>query len=103
MTYDQDRIGSESRCIPRPRERSSRYHRTMKNIIRLEHCYSPEELEAKISEIVEYYNIHRYHESLNNVTPADVYFGRDQEVLEKRRKITQQTLFKRRMDFILSK
>jgi putative transposase len=52
---------------------------------------------------VDYYNNHRYHESLNNVTPADVYFGRDQEVFERRRKIKQQTLFKRRMDFILSK
>jgi hypothetical protein len=34
---------------------------------------------------------------------ADVYFGRDQEVLERRRKIKQQTLLKRRMDFILNK
>jgi len=43
------------------------------------------------------------HLSLNNVTPADAYFGRDQEVLEERRKIKQQTLLKRRMDFILKK
>ena len=75
----------------------------MKNIIKLEHYYSPEELDDKISEFVDYYNNLRYHESLNNVTPADVYFGRDQEVLERRRKIKQKTILKRRMDFILNK
>jgi putative transposase len=74
----------------------------MKNIIKLEHYYSPEELEGKISEFVDYYNNKRYHESLNNVTPADVYFGRNQEILKRRRKIRQQTLLKRRVDFILN-
>ena len=53
----------------------------MKNIIKLEHYYSPEVLEPHIAEFVDYYNKQWYHESLNNVTPADVHFGRDQEVL----------------------
>jgi len=75
----------------------------MKNIIRLEHYYSPEELKQKITEFVEYYNNHRYHESLNNMTPADVYFGRDKEILEKRQKIKQKTLLNRRMNFILNR
>jgi len=48
-----------------------RYHRTMKNIIKLEHYYSPEELEANIADFVDYYNNQRYHESLKNVTPAE--------------------------------
>jgi len=43
----------------------------MKNIIKLEHYYSPEELEAHIAEFVDYYNNQRYHESLNNETPRD--------------------------------
>jgi transposase InsO family protein len=88
---------------PQTQGKIERYHRTMKNIIKLEHYYSPEELEAKIAEFVDYYNNQRYHESLNNVTPADVYFGRDQEILERRRKIKQRTLLKRRMDYILNK
>jgi hypothetical protein len=35
---------------------------------------------------VEHYNHCRYHESLSNLTPADVYFGRGNTILLKRRK-----------------
>lgn len=88
---------------PQTQEKIERYHRTMKNIIKLEHYYSPEELEAHISEFVDFYNNQRYHESLNNVIPADVYFGRDQEVLARREIIKQRTLLKRKLDFELKK
>jgi putative transposase len=87
---------------PQTQGKIERYHRTMKNIIKLEHYYSPEELEAHIAEFVDY-NIMRYHESLNNVTPADVYFGRDLEVLARRDIIKQRTLLKRKLDFELKK
>ena len=46
---------------------------------------------------VDYYNNQRYHESLNNVTPADVYFGRDKAILRKREKIKKQTIRQRRL------
>jgi len=42
------------------------------------------DLKLAIEEFVEYYNNHRYHESLNNFTPADVYFGRAYEICSKR-------------------
>jgi len=88
---------------PQTQGKIERYHRTMKNIIKLEHYYSPEELEAQIADFVEYYNNRRYHESLKNVTPADVYFGRDQEILARREVIKQRTLLKRRLDFEVQK
>lgn len=84
---------------PQTQGKIERYHRTMKNIIKLEHYYIPEELESHIAEFVNYYNNRRYHESLNNVTPADVYFGRDQEILARREIIKQRTLLKRKLDF----
>jgi transposase InsO family protein len=57
---------------PQTQGKIEQYHRTMKNIIRLEHYYSPDELETQISSFVDHYNNHRCHESLVNVTPADV-------------------------------
>jgi hypothetical protein len=39
----------------------------------------------------------RYHESLNNVTPSDVYFGRVQAILNKRERIKRKTLETRRL------
>jgi len=44
--------------------------------ILLDNYYLPGQLEQSIEEFVEYYNNCRYHESLDNLTPADVYFGR---------------------------
>jgi len=60
---------------PQTQGKIERYHRTMKNIIKLEHYYSPEELEANIADFVDYYNNQRYHESLKNVTPAEKKIG----------------------------
>jgi len=88
---------------PQTQGKIERYHRTMKNIIKLEHYYSPEELEGQIAEFVDYYNNHRYHESLNNVTPADVYFRRDHQILARREDIKQWTLMKRKLDFDVQK
>ena len=59
----------------------------MKNVIKLDNYYSPDEQRARLAELIDYYNNHRYHESLNNLTPADVYFGRERKNLDKREKI----------------
>ncbi len=64
-----------------------RYHRSMKNRLLLEFYFLPQELEQRIEEWVNYYNHHRYHESLDNLTPADVFFDRKQEKLQQREKI----------------
>jgi hypothetical protein len=51
---------------------------------------------ARIAEFVEYYNTERYHETLNDLTPEDVFTGRGQTVLKRRRKIKQKTIEQRR-------
>ena len=81
---------------PMTQGKIERYHRSMKNLILLDHYYSPSELEERIREWVEYYNNHRYHEAIDNVTPSDKYFGRDQEILKNRMKLKTQTIRERR-------
>ena len=81
---------------PMTQGKIERYHRSMKNIVKLQNYYFPWELEQELSRFVDYYNNHRYHESLNNVTPADVYFGRRREILTKRDQIKRKTLAMRR-------
>jgi putative transposase len=81
---------------PMTQGKIERYHRSMKNEILLQHYYQPAELEREIGRFVEYYNHHRYHESLNNMTPADVYFGRAAEIETRRERIKRQTMLHRR-------
>ena len=81
---------------PQTQGKIERYHRSMKSIVKLNTFFFPWELEQAIADFVAYYNTQSYHESLDNVTPADVYFGRQQEVLTQRDMIKQQTLLERR-------
>lgn len=81
---------------PMTQGKIERYHRSMKNVVKLQTFYFPWELEQTIEEFVVYYNNERYHESLDNLTPADVYFGRAEEVKTKREQIKQATLETRR-------
>lgn len=81
---------------PQTQGKIERWHRSLKNQILLENYYLPGELEERIRRFVDYYNHERYHESLSNLTPADVYYGRGQAILDKREKIKQQTLAMRR-------
>jgi putative transposase len=45
----------------------------------------------------EHYNHVRYHESLNNLTPADVYFDRAETILAERERIKRATIANRRL------
>jgi len=69
---------------PQTQGKVERWHRTMKNVVKLENYDFPWELEAALRDFVAYYNNERYHEALDNVTPADAYFGRRYEILSKR-------------------
>jgi hypothetical protein len=59
--------------------------------------FLPGDLKHQIEAFVDHYNHRRYHESLNNVTPSDVYFGRAQSILNKRERIKRKTLETRRL------
>jgi putative transposase len=81
---------------PMTQGKIERYHRSMKNVVNLQHYYSPWELEREIAQFVNYYNFERYHESLNNLTPATVYFGQQKEVVNARNEVKLRTLEQRR-------
>ena len=82
---------------PMTQGKIERWHQTLKNRILLENYYLPGDLENQIYALVEHYNHHRYHESISNLTPADVYFGRGQIILMKREKIKRKTIEHRRL------
>ncbi len=82
---------------PQTQGKIERWHQTLKNRILLDNYYLPGHLEEEIGTFITYYNNQRYHESLNNLTPADVYFGRGQSILEMRRKIKRRTMKQRRL------
>ena len=67
-------------------------------MVKLENYYMPWELERAISRFVDYYNHRRYYESLGNVTPADMYAGRQREVHTRRDRIKRETLTRRRKE-----
>ena len=69
----------------------------MKNRVLLENYYLPCDLKRQIGAFVEYYNNQRYHESLGNVTPADVYFGRDKAIIRESEKTKKLTIKNRRL------
>jgi putative transposase len=82
---------------PQTQGKIERWHQTLKNRLLLENYYLPGDLEAQIAAFIDHYNHRRYHESLENVTPADAYFGRDQEILLERARIKRNTITQRRL------
>ena len=82
---------------PQTQGKIERWHQTLKNRILLENYYLPGDLRQQIDAFVEHYNNRRYHESLQNLTPADVYFGRGQTILRQRERIKQKTIETRRL------
>ena len=81
---------------PQTQGKIERWHRSMKNIVQLQNYYSPSQLAEAIDDFVEYYNNQRYHESLDNMTPASIYYGKEKEVRSEREKIKRETMTLRR-------
>jgi len=102
QAFVNDELNSHVRGAPyhpQTQGKIERYHRTMKNVVKLENYYFPGDLRRQLHLFVEYYNNQRYHESLNNVTPSDVYFKRDKQILEQRKATKLKTLKQRRMKY----
>ena len=55
--------------------------------------------EAALQKFVNRYNNERYHESLNNLTPADIYFGRGEMILKERQKLKKIAIINRRNEY----
>ena len=84
---------------PQTQGKIERWHQTLKNRILLENYFLPGDLKGQIGRFIDQYNNHRYHESLKNLTPADVYFGRGQSILEQRERIKRKTINQRRLQY----
>ena len=68
------------------------YHRSMKNVIKLNYYFYPSEQEKAIDGWVKCYNERRFHESLANFTYRDVYLGQGKKI----REIIKQNSIKKR-------
>lgn len=81
---------------PQTNGKIERYHKTLKQRIYLSVWDSPDHLAEAIDQYIEEYNSRRYHESLGNVTPDDVYFGRRNAIIKKRESKKMKSLNRRR-------
>ena len=82
---------------PMTQGKIERHHRSMKNVAKRENYYYPWQLEKAIADWVQHYHHERYHESLDNVTPSDVYQGRRDNILDQRAIIKSRTMMRRKV------
>ena len=81
---------------PQTNGKIERYHKSLKSIVKL-HVYGcPTELKAEVGKFISYYNKSRYHESLGNVTPDDVFYGRREKIVQARNDKRRLTLMRRK-------
>jgi len=81
---------------PQTNGKLERYHRSIKREVNQLPYELPSQLERAIADFVDYYNYRRYHKALGNVTPADVLYGRREEILARRKEVQIQTINRRR-------
>jgi len=83
---------------PQTNGKLERYHQSIKREVNQLTYEAPSHLhlEQAIADFVDYYNYRRYHKALSNVTPADVLYGRRQQILQRRKEVQIQTINHRR-------
>ena len=77
---------------PTTQGKIERWHFSLKSRILLENYYLPGDLERAVSHFFNHYKHRRYHVGLGNCTPADVYFGRGQNILDMQKEIKRRTI-----------
>lgn len=81
---------------PQTNGKIERYHKSLKSKVKL-HIYScPNELRKEVDNFINFYNQNRYHESLGNVTPDDVFYGRREEIIIEREEKRRRTIMRRK-------
>jgi transposase InsO family protein len=81
---------------PQTNGKVERYQQSLKREVNQLSYMLPSQLEQAIADFVDYYNYHRYHKALGNLTPADVLYGRREEILKRREEVQIQTINRRR-------
>ena len=81
---------------PQTNGKLERYHQSIKKEVNQLLYEAPSQPERAIADFVEYYNYRRYHKALGNVTPADVLYGRREQILQRRKEVQIQTINRRR-------
>ena len=81
---------------PQTNGKVERYQQSVKREVNQLAYEFPSELEKAIADFVDYYNYRRYHKALGNVTPADVLYGRRDDILRRRKEVQKLTIRLRR-------
>ena len=81
---------------PQTNGKIERFHKSLKGKVNLMVWDSADALKAELGQFISYYNSKRYHESLGNVTPDDVFFGKRESIIEERRKTKLKTMAERK-------
>ena len=81
---------------PQTNGKVERYQQSLKHEVNQLPYELPSQLEKAIADFVDYYNHRRYHKALGDVTPADVLYGRREQILQRRKEVRIQTLNQRR-------
>ncbi len=81
---------------PQTNGKVERYQQSLKREVNQLPYELPSQLERAIADFVDYYNYRRYHKALGNVMPADVLYGRREEILKCRKEVQILTINRRR-------
>jgi putative transposase len=81
---------------PQTNGKVERYQQSLKREVNQLPYELPSHLERAIADFVDYYNYRRYHKALGNVTPADVLYGRREQILHRRKEVQILTINRRR-------